>query len=301
MNANTQKQKIETFLGQDNIHMLWSVLITELNINSNNSSMMTNIETIFNTNINMFRNKTNLNAPLMMLNKQFLQQVITAIHKLVPNIQQETQFKKINIGENVSDPYKVEDIHASRQTDFDRQLKLKQTEFDNTVNFMKPAEIDFTEKIKDEKISHMDTLIAETMARRNLELDTTFASLPNPNANISLNINEEPTKKISPDNVKDLLQSNFKKTKYVNLDETGTNIIDLNNSPINKKVSWNSELTNDNAPLDLFSKLKMTVPTTNVDYNNNDIINEIKSLHQKYDEINNKLDKLLDKIGNVLL
>ena len=48
MNANTQKQKIETFLGQDNIHMLWSVLITELNINSNNSSMMTNIETIFN-------------------------------------------------------------------------------------------------------------------------------------------------------------------------------------------------------------------------------------------------------------
>ena len=301
MNANTQKQKIETFLGQDNIHMLWSVLITELNINSNNSSMMTNIETIFNTNINMFRNKTNLNAPLMMLNKQFLQQVITAIHKLFPNIQQETQFKKINIGENVSDPYKVEDIHASRQTDFDRQLKLKQTEFDNTVNFMKPAEIDFTEKIKDEKISHMDTLIAETMARRNLELDTTFASLPNPNANISLNINEEPTKKISPDNVKDLLQSNFKKTKYVNLDETGTNIIDLNNSPINKKVSWNSELTNDNAPLDLFSKLKMTVPTTNVDYNNNDIINEIKSLHQKYDEINNKLDKLLDKIGNVLL
>ena len=301
MNANTQKIKTEAFLVQDNIQMLWSVLITELNVNSNNSSTMTNIETIFNTNINMFRNKTNLNAPLMVLNKQFLQQVITAIHKLFPNIQQETQFKKINIGENVSEPYKVEDIHAYRQTDFDKQLKLRQTEFDNTVNFMKPPEIDFTEKIKEEKISHMDTLIAETMARRNLEIDTTFASIPNPNPNIiSIKNNEEPTKKISADNVKDLLQSNFKKTKYVNLDETGTNIIDLNNSPPNKKVSWNSELTNDTAPLDLFSKLKMTVPITNADYNN-DIINEIKSLHQKYDEINNKLDKLLDKIGNVLL
>jgi hypothetical protein len=151
------------------------------------------------------------------------------------------------------------------------------------------------------------------MARRNLEIDSTFASVPNPNnnmntnnTNIALKISEEPVKKFSPENVKDLLQSNFKKTKYINLDETGTNIIDLNNSPINKKVSWNQELTNEGLPFDLFSKLKVkesSPPLTNniinngINNDNNDIINEIKSLHKKYDDISDKLDKLLDKIG----
>ena len=169
MNTNVSK-----FLNKQNLKLLWEVLLDELKIDPTNKSVLTNIRTVFESNINPFIKNisVNSNVQLVNLNKQFLSQVVIAVNRLFPNLRREQDFKRIQISsEEVMSPYKIEDIHEARQDDFENQLKIKRNEFENSINLQKPKEMDFTEKIDDGKIKEMDTLIAETIARRNFDIE----------------------------------------------------------------------------------------------------------------------------------
>jgi hypothetical protein len=169
MNINISK-----FLNKQNLKLLWDVLLDELQIDPTNKTVLTNIRTVFESNINPFTKNTSLtsNIQLVNLNKQFLSQVVIAVNRLFPNLGREQDFKRIQISsEEVMSPYKIEDIHEARQDDFENQLKMKRSEFENSINLQKPKEVDFTEKIDDGKIKEMDTLIAETIARRNFDIE----------------------------------------------------------------------------------------------------------------------------------
>jgi len=169
MNTNVSK-----FLNKQNLKLLWEVLLDELKIDPTNKPVLTNIRTVFESNINPFTKNTsvNSNVQLVNLNKQFLSQVVIAVNRLFPNLGREQDFKRIQISsEEVMSPYKIEDIREARQDDFESQLKIKRNEFENSINLQKPKEMDFTEKIDDGKIKEMDTLIAETIARRNFDIE----------------------------------------------------------------------------------------------------------------------------------
>ena len=169
MNANVSK-----FLNKSNLKLLWEVLLDELRIDPNNKAVLTNIRTVFESNIQPFTKNTSVNSNIQLvnLNKQFLSQVLIAVNRLFPNLKQEQDFKRIEISnEEVINPYKIEDIHEARKDDFENQLKLKRSEFENSINLQKPKELDFTEKIDDGKIKEMDALIAETIARRNFDIE----------------------------------------------------------------------------------------------------------------------------------
>ena len=161
------------FLNKQNIDLLWDVLLDELRVDRNNKQIFTNIRAVFESNINPFTKNANANTfPLVNLNKQFLSQVVIAVNRLFPNLKQEQDFKRIQISsEDVFEPYKVEDIHSERQNNFEKQVQQKRSEFEKSINLNKPAELDFTEKIDDGKIKEMDTLIAETMARRKFDIE----------------------------------------------------------------------------------------------------------------------------------
>jgi hypothetical protein len=49
--------------------------------------------------------------------------------------------KLINISnETIEEPYKVEDIHNARQTDFEKQVNQRRSDFEDLVTIKKPKE-----------------------------------------------------------------------------------------------------------------------------------------------------------------
>ena len=289
------ESNLNNFLGQDNTQMLWGVLIDELNIkrdnNINYNQLITNIQTIFNTNLNLFRDKANMSQSIMSLNKQFLQQVIVAINQLVPNLKEEQSFKSIKIGEYVSEPYNIEDIHTKRQTDFEKKVAQKQNELDSIINVKKPEPVNFSDNIKDEKIVQMDLLISETMARRNFEVE----QIQNNNYNTN-NVNPETwlnpqetnvsLQKIKPEYV----QQKNNNTSYLNL------LTNQQSETNSKKVSWDENTiisqtyVDTNQQTDIFLKLKRGQGPTETEL----LKEEIQLLKDQISKINEKLDKFIE-------
>ena len=162
INTTNLSQNIKNFLNNKNVSMLWEVLLDELHINPNSTTVVQNIKTVFDGNISLFTTRANPNAGLMNLNKLFLNQVLIAVNQLFPNLKQEQQIKLINISDEIiGEPYKVEDIHNARQTDFEKQVADKRNEFESSINLKKPQPVDFSDKVEPEmKIMEMEALIA---------------------------------------------------------------------------------------------------------------------------------------------
>jgi hypothetical protein len=233
------------FTNKENIKLLWDVLLDELHhINATNKTLISNIRMVFESNIKPFTLKTNPNINLIELNKHFLSQVILAVNKLFPR---EQNIKRITItNEEVSEPYKIEDIQSSRQNDFEKELQRKRIDLENYMTLKKPKEFDFSDRESDEKITAMDSLVAEKMTQRNLEIE----QFQNSNYNTT-NIDPEQwlsSKETSVKVEKNEAQNNkTNRLKHISIDNN--NNISLIKE---KKVSWNDLESTPN----IFQKLK---------------------------------------------
>ena len=262
---------LTTFTNKHNLKLLWEVLLDELNINKTNTKLIANIRTVFESNINPFSLRANPKLTIMELNKQFLSQVVLAVNRLFPNFtnynesKQEQNFKRIIISdEEVSDfkePYKIEDIHASRQSEFEKEVERKRMEMDNYMTPQKPTELDFSDKNLDGKITAMDSLVADKMAQRNLEIEL----FQNKNYN-NLSINPEQwltPKETSVKNDKNTVEqyptknNQSSKIKHISFDSNNnvTLSIDENEQKI-KKVSWDDLGEQTDTSISIFNKLK---------------------------------------------
>jgi len=214
---------ITNFSTKQNLIMLWEVLLDELNINSNNIKLISNIKTVFDSNINPFLLRANKTSAIMVLNKQFLGQVVLAVNRLFPTLKQDQVIKKITItNEEILEPYKIEDIHASRQSNFEKEVEKKKIELETYMIPNKPQNLDFSDNNTNNplinKITEMGPLLAEKMAERNLELE----QIQNTNYNSST-VNPEMWLKsletsVKTDN-KDI-RINPKKVSFINEEET---------------------------------------------------------------------------------
>lgn len=226
------------FKQKDNLILLWEVLLDELNIQNDNSQLVSNLRKIFDSNINPFISKANPQSNLVELNKLFLKQVSTAINRLMPGLKERQNVKKITISdEEIHQPYTIEDIHSFRQTEFEKKLEQQKKEFDNAINPKKPKEVDFTYNEKETKITEMEHLIADTIARRNYELEqiqnTNYAITENAEDWLNSRETSVKTEKIKPSEEAQFIQ---KKLKHINLDQPVNNT-----QPFKKNVSWNDE------------------------------------------------------------
>lgn len=160
------------FKKKENLTLLLEILLDELQISSDNKRIVSNVKTIFESNISPFINKANPQNSLVDLNKLFLKQVSIAINRLMPNIKQDSNIKKITIiDEEIPQPYKIEDIQAVRQNEFDKKFEQQRLDFENIINPKKPQEVNFSDKGQESKITEMEHLIADTIAKRKYELD----------------------------------------------------------------------------------------------------------------------------------
>ena len=259
---------LSQFTNKQNLKLLWDVLLDELNINKTNTKLIGNIRTVFESNINPFSSRANPKSQIMELNKQFLSQVVLAVNRLFPNIKQEQTIKRITISdEDVSEPYKIEDIHSSRQSEFEKEVERKRMEMENYMTPQKPRELDFSDKNSDSKIKAMDSLVADKMAQRNLEIE----QFQNNNYNISIDPEKWLTpKETSVKNEKTVIEPKVIEQKPIIKNNQNSRLkhilIDSNNnitlsideidkvSP--KKVSWDDTDNQRDSTISIFNKLK---------------------------------------------
>ena len=240
-NTNTNTSSIQHFTNGKNLSMLWELLLDELQINLNSTTIVQNIKTVFDGNINLFKTRANPNAGLMNLNKQFLNQLLIAVNQLFPNLkqeqqllQQQQQMKRINISEEVllDEPYKVEDIHNARQTDFEKQFINKRNEFEKTINAKKPQPIDFSDKVEpDSKITEMELLIAETVSKRKYEIEQ-LQWMPSSQTKLDVNLQtKSETKSINkkPEKKTDKTVSFNDNITYGHIENNENNVNNVNN------------------------------------------------------------------------
>ena len=319
--GNANLNNLQQFKTVKNINMLWEVLLDELNISKQNTSLSANVRSVFESNINPFLARANPNSGLMNLNKIFLTQIVAAVNRLFPNINQQQPIKLINISDEIinSEPYKVEDIHNARQTEFESQMVQRRNEFENLVTVKKPKELDFSDKAEISKIKEMEALIADTIAKRNFDIDQI-----NTNMNMSTNMNADTgqtpdewlksnntslrTEKQQPIQQQQENITNQRKHKYVNVLEQELPFLA---SP-SKKVSFNEgnnvTMTIEeymepeaqeviNIPTNIFNKLKkvsdpIKPPEPNVQAQINDMSKKIDTLFAMMTELSNNVKQI---------
>jgi hypothetical protein len=274
--------------------MLWELLLDELQINLNSTTIVQNIKTVFDGNINLFKTRANPSAGLMNLNKQFLNQLLIAVNQLFPNLkqeqqllQQQQQMKRINISEEVllDEPYKVEDIHNARQTDFEKQFLNKRNEFEKTINAKKPQPIDFSDKAEpDSKITEMESLIAETMAKRKYEIEQ-LQGMPSSQTRTESKLDVNLQTKSETKSI------NKKTEKTVSFNDNVTYEHIDNNENIENNVTNEENIINMN---NIFSKLKKNI---NISQNE---LDKDKTLEEKIDKLSQKIDRLFTITEQIL-
>jgi hypothetical protein len=223
----------------------------------------------------------------MDLNKQFLSQVVLAVNRLFPQLKQDHNIKRITISdEEISDfkePYKIEDIHASRQNDFEKEVERKKMELDNYMTPQKPKDLDFSDTNIDGKITAMDSLLAEKMAQRNLEIET----LQNSNYNTTsidpekwLRPKETSVKNEKNAPINTITESQYKsensKLKHISFDNNNITLSILEpekkTQTSMKKVTWNEIETHNEPITNIFNKLKkQPIIESNINNDNNNI------------------------------
>lgn len=285
----------EQFTNRENLNLLWNVLLDEFNINSSNKNLINNIKIVFESNINPFISRANPKSNIMELNKLFLSQLVLAVNKLFPNFtsfnEVNQNIKRITISDEdiLNEPYKIEDIHASRQSEFDKTVQQKRIDMENYMTPQKPKELDFSDKTTDVKITAMDSVIAEKMAQRNLEIE----QLQNGNFNTSSSINIEnwlTPKETSVKNDKTMFDKKSinknnenNRLKHISIDNNNITLLEPEQKTQNliKKVSWD-DLTEQKEPaLNIFNKLKkQPIIETNQDEGLN-MNNDQKYVEQK--------------------
>ena len=287
--------KENPFLSNQNVNLLWEVLLDEPSIRHITPEEITKLHAVFSNNLTIFNesNKPNNNShtDLTQLNKTFLGQMIRMIRA------------NINTTKN-KNVYKVEDIQAQRQQQFEQQLAQKRNDFEASMTLTKPPIPNFTEKIEDEKIKGMDELIAKTVAQRNFDISqinmnpsNTDWLQPEPT---SIKLNKIKIQEDIPSSIEvvELPKSNSKKLTW-NDDRNETKVFDKNEAIINNNT--NSAVTNNRVPLietnfSILNKLKKVVEEPSVSI----LPLEIPPKNDDYAELKEKMNTLELKMDTIL-
>ena len=243
---------MDSFLSRDNVDMLIEILLDD-----KPTKTQEDVNQIVQE-INVFRN-TCANAPthhgLLELNQTFLKRMVRPQQQQQQQQQQKQQMK-----------YKVEDLKAERLDFFDQQLAQKRADFESTITLKKPALPAFGDS-QDGPISDMETLMAKTIAQRNLDI---------PYSNVN-----QASDWLSPTNTSVKSEKQHEELKL--------DITEYDEQPATKKISWfDSEEASPNhtTTSSIFSKLKQTPSLeTRVDA----LINRITALENKVEQLTKEI------------
>ena len=319
------------FLKNDNIEMLWDVIIDE-NIFKNKSPQIQNeIKHTFLNNIQGFYKIEQLNTKnLISLNKKYIVMILNHITKTFSS-QPQSQPQSTNrikiYDDTVTDKKELitfEDIQNDRTTQFERDLNKYKEDFNNNMNLPVPPVPIFADNSKDLPISEMEKMIKEITDKRNYDIEEINRNISinntDNNADTWLKPKETSIKsekyQQTPQNYKEDNKTNseFKQIRIepLELDKNvyKNQIIDLNSvhlpEPLKKSVTWGAnemvglaqEQTVDDIDSDLFKKLKRVLPIESG--NKEDVTDEINVMKKEIRQINNMVEVLDNNIKTIL-
>jgi hypothetical protein len=171
-----------------------------------------------------------------------------------------------------STKYKGEDLKAERMDFFDQQLAQKRNEFESAITLKKPPAPIFEDKTpQDLRITDMDSLLAETLAKRNM--DISYSSQPGS------------TDWLSP-------KSTSVKT------EKEVKLVIEERTDLEKKISWSDETDTTRPTTFPVDTLPVATLATNSFLNKlkPDIETKVALLTDRVNELELKLEQLLNRL-----
>jgi len=321
------------FITNDNIEMLWEIILDDLKDKLQTTEKISHARGFFINQARIFFERENsISQTLIQLNKKFISQIMTSFTsikiqqpQMQPQTQNQNQNQKINISNKEYKPhFTIEDLHSERLNAFEKSLEEKKNDFLSAMTIPVPESPKFNDSNLDKPIgSAMDELIARTLAQRNFEIE-------NINKNINKNEVEKwlkpaetsiKTEKIQEnENVKlkiEQKQIQYKYQETPKLIQIGPVVenVDLSiSSPVKleKKITWgeNSEYESNHSTAtsvtldikevenktDLFSKLKQIKkpqPQPQPQPTVQYEIIEITKLNERMNSLEEKIDKII--------
>ena len=269
----------KNFLSDANVQMLWEVLIDEESIMKDKRTQETFVKTLPEF---YEREKTNKQATLIGLNKQFISLMMNLLRQTAPP-RTIPPAKKILITQ--------EDLQNDRTSHFEQEFNKKQQEFTSAMAVPVPTTPVFTDNTKDTPLTEMNMIIQRTIAERNLDLDKYYKTTNKGDAENWL--------KSAPTSIKEekaVQKASVMKTIKIEKNELDISIpTEVLNDAGSKQISWGDNTTIEHTeapPTDsIFSKLKKTPmpeprPTPTMD---------IQAL---YDYVNKRFDQLEELVRN---
>ena len=300
---------IEEFKSDENIGLLWEIIV-DVNDKSKNVDNL-KLDFLFKVGkfIEIMVIQKNEKMDCLNLNKIFITNYVGSLEsqnsstsatssQIVP-VKQESQ----------PEPQLItfEEIQNNKRTTFEKELKLKQRDFENSMVNAVPEIPNFKVGDIDKPISEMEDLIARTLAQRNYEIDQIHNQHMNP---------QEAEKWLHPQETsvkaeKLPIRAAPPTSKQVNTIEE--------NKTIDRHVTWGENLTFDiqeiqgqepikapNQLPNIFSKLKMKPISQSSENEDNEDSQKsqernsinIKKLQDDVVNINQKIDKMMVILEN---
>jgi hypothetical protein len=292
---------INNFLNKDNINTLWDVISDEDIFKFLTRDIQSKIAELFSNNIKgFFEIEGTKTSSLVAINKKYILLILNHIKiNYTPQLP-----NKIKILEEapLKESITYEEIQNDRKNQFEKDLIMKQTEFENSMTKKTPPLPEFADKHDDKPIAEMDKIIKEMTAKRNYDVEQITKN----------NIHDDKWLKPQETSIK---SEKITKEEYQPL---GNRLKYLNNesqpliSPTKKSVTWGNNTENDIVENyiventveeeNIFKKLKKVKnqETNNITFNIEPIHSEdkISVLQTEVKNLNLKFDKIIELLNN---
>jgi len=311
----------ESFLNKNNVATLWDVIADEDIFKNHSTDVKSSILQIFSDNIKGFYNSESRNSKisLMEMNKKYIVMILNFIKTNYPS----PTINKIVIHNeqvqlNNTELVTIEERKKERQNDFESKLQIAEEEFRNAIKQPLPETPNFSDNVKEKPITEMERAIKEMLEQRNYEIEQINNQTHLKNANVMDNITKINTINNANHNTNHNANHNAnRRLKHIQVDNV--EYLNQKQSSNKKHIQWQDEINKDNKINDniqlivedynnndnndkddteeqnIFSKLK---PITN-DKNRIDILeNQVKNINTKIDEINLRLNQMLNLLQN---
>jgi hypothetical protein len=269
------------FLSDNNIKMLWEIILDDDIVVNKNRDEITQINRIFLSVAQQFYDKEkNLHQTLIGMNKKFISVIVNILNQNFPKP------KPLVIhNEKETIPITAEEIQKSRENEFEQEFKRKQDEFTRAMSLPVPETPKFSDNARDEPISELDVIIKRTIAERNLEMQQ-----------ITNNFNKSEVEnwiKSSETSVRvETMKENENATKKIKLGNLMESDIPSEENNKTQNVSWADDLTED----DILPGLKLKITEIEPREKNN-----TTSIDEKIDKLEKKVDAIFVMIEKLLL
>ena len=260
----------KSFLNNENVKVLWDVVIDEDIIKRQSREFHENILKLFRNNLKGFYDvESQKTTNLVDMNKKYILLILNYANRQIAQIAQNVkpEYRKIKIldelpQKKVNELITYEEIQNDKRTQFDKDLNRRQEEFTNLMALPVPPVPKFSDNLEDGPISEIDKAIKELTSQRNYDVEQISRSNNN-----SLNSNTDNWLKSQETSVKSdkltpqqplqngNINSNNSRLKYLKIDNENVEnqVISLD---MEKQMSPKKNVTWDLKPYNYSSDIK---------------------------------------------